>query len=462
MPRDAAAIAARDRAFIGHPWGLLYLVFTEAWERVAYYGMQSLLVLYIAQQLFLPGHIEHVTGFTVFRAGLEHIYGPMNTLKLAAAITGFYGALSYMTPILGGFIADRFLGRTRTVALGAIIATIGHFLMAFEQSFLPALTCILLGVGLFKGNISSQVGELYGPGDERRGTAFQIFYFVFNTAVIASPLVCGTLGQKVGWEWGFGAAGVSMVIGLIVYLSGRKWLPPEKSRAEKAATPKVRLTKDDWVKVALLVVLLPLLAVSLVGNEEIFNGYLTWGNDAFNLNFYGFEVPSSWLMALDSVVSMITLAGSVAFWKWWATRWREPDELTKIAFAAFLPALGLLALAAAAATVTPTHKASLWWAILFEFLNDIGFANLVPVSMALYARCAPPSINATMIGVYLLQFFIAGMLVGYLAGLLDDLGGVRFWLMHAGIVAAAAVGLLVFWKLFNHRLLSDEPAGKAF
>src|SRR6185369_1110626 len=141
-------------------------------------------------------------------------------------------------PLFGGLLADRLLGRTKTVVIGAILMAIGHFLMAFEASFLAALACLLVGVGCFKGNIAAQVGDLYAPGDQRRASAFQIFMLAVQLAVILAPIVCGTLGEKVAWHWGFGAAGVGMVIGLFVYLAGRRYLPPEplrERRADKAA-----------------------------------------------------------------------------------------------------------------------------------------------------------------------------------------------------------------------------------
>jgi POT family proton-dependent oligopeptide transporter len=215
-----------DRSFIGHPRGLAYLAFTEAWERFSYYGMQSLLVLYMVNRLLHPGHIERISGFGPFRHLLESIYrGPLSVQALASAIFGLYTGLVYLTPIGGGLIADRVLGRTRTITIGALLMAAGHFLMAFDVSFLLALLCLLTGVGCFKGNLASQVGALYATGDNRRADAFQIYYIFINAGVIASPLIAGTLGEVYGWHYGFGAAGVGMLIGLTIYLSGRKWLP---------------------------------------------------------------------------------------------------------------------------------------------------------------------------------------------------------------------------------------------
>ena len=448
--------AKYDKAFLGHPIGLIYLVFAEAFERFSYYGMRALLTLYLAQQLLLPGHVEHVVGFTWFSHLLEHVYGPMKVAGMTSVIVGLYG-FTYLTPLFGGFIADQWLGRRATITIGAIVMAFGHFLMAFEQSFLIALACILIGVGCFKGNISSQVGALYGKADVRRGTAFQIFYLVFNIAVIVAPIVCGTLGQKIAWHWGFGAAGVSMVVGLIVYLSGRKWLPEEPARTRAGRDSVPAFVKGDVLKIILLLVLLPFMATSLVMNEQIFNNYLTWANDNLSFHLFGQDLPSSWLISLDATMSMVFLTASIAFWKWWSTKWKEPDEMAKIAFAGFFAAAAPLALAGAAMTITPGHKASLWWAILFEVLNDIGFANLVPVGLALFARVAPQRINGMMIGVYMLTFFGADMLAGALGQYLEPLGAFKFWLLHAGLVGGAAVGLFMFWRLF-HKQMAPAPA----
>src|SRR5205809_964532 len=235
-----------DRSFIGHPRVLGYIAFTEAWERFSYYGMQALLVLYMVNRLLHPGHIENIAGFGPFRHTIESVRGSLSNQALASTIFGLYTGLVYLTPIAGGWIADRVLGRTRTVTIGALLMAAGHFLMAFDFSFLLALLCLLTGVGCFKGNLASQVGALYPVGDNRRADAYQIYYLFINASVIIAPLVTGTLGEKVGWHWGFGAAGVGMVIGLVIYLAGRKYLPPDSPVVEQnAGAPKPRMTKRE-------------------------------------------------------------------------------------------------------------------------------------------------------------------------------------------------------------------------
>ncbi|MGZ3404518.1 MAG: peptide MFS transporter, partial [Phenylobacterium sp.] len=306
---SAVTQVSEDRSFLGHPKGLAFISFTEAWERFSYYGMTTLLVLYMTKQLLLPGHVEHVAGIDAARALLTATYGGgkvMTVVALASAIYGFYSSTVYLTPILGGLLADYVLGRTKTVILGACLMAAGHFLMAFDQSFLVALICLMLGAGCLKGNLATQVGALYGETDNRRADAFQIFYIGINGGVIFGPLVTGTLGEKVAWHYGFGAAGVGMLISLVVYLIGRRHLPPDAPRgaevrrvAKASAKP---MTTREWQVVLLLVLLLPVLALSIVGNNQIFNAYLLWADANVDLHLFGVPVLVTWLVSVDSIV----------------------------------------------------------------------------------------------------------------------------------------------------------------
>jgi POT family proton-dependent oligopeptide transporter len=461
-PISQGVSSADDRAFLGHPRGLGYLGFTEAWERFSYYGMQTLLVLYMTRQLLLPGHVENIAGFGLFRAVLDRMYhGPLTTVAQASAIFGLYTGLVYLTPILGGLVADRWLGRTRTVVVGALLMAAGHFLMAFDFSFLLALLCLLTGVGCFKGNLASQVGDLYAPEDLRRADAFQIYYLFINAAVIIAPLVAGTLGEVYGWHYGFGAAGVGMVLGLGIYLRGRKWLPKEERRAtavERAARPP--LSRDERNAVILLIALLPVLAIGAVGNQEIFNAYLLWVPDHVSLVFFGKTMPTTWLVTLDAVVSVSSLVGALAFWRLWAKRFKEPSEVMKITLGLGISALGMLCLALAAVVHAPGGKASIGWVLGFEVLNSIGFANVFPVGLAMYVRVAPKSVAGTVMGVYYLHLFLCNNLVGWLGGFVDKMAGLNFWLMHAGLVGGAGLIMLVAAKSAG-RLLDPQGPAKA-
>jgi len=297
------------REFLGHPVGLPVIAFTEAFERFSYYGMQTLLVLYMVKALLLAPHVEHIVGFGWFSNVLAGIYGaPPNTQALASHIFGTYTMLVYVTPILGGLLADRWLGKTLTVTIGALLMAAGHFLMAFDVSFLLALLLLVLGVGCLKGNLASQVGALYAPGDGRATDAFQIYYIGISFGAFFAPLVCGALGEEVGWHWGFGAAGVGMVIGLVIYLMGRRHLPPdplaERRTASASAAPRAAMTRRDVVVLVLLLFMVPVLAVSAIGNQQMFNAYLVWADRSYEFMLFGHRMPTSFLVSFDAFTGL--------------------------------------------------------------------------------------------------------------------------------------------------------------
>ncbi len=455
-PEDAAPLTGEEHLpdFLGHPRGLWYLAFTEAWERFSYYGMQALLVLYMVKYLLLPGRIENVIGFETFR----HVYGGLDGQALASAIFGTYAASVYLTPIFGGFLADRLLGRRRTVLLGALTMAAGHFLMAFEGAFLFALLCLVLGCGMFKGNIASQVGSLYKPEDLRRADAFQIFYLGINAGVIASPLIVGTLGEVYGWHYGFAAAGVGMLLSIAIYLAGQKYLRGEEIEARAAAaaqTPRAKLTRRDWRAVIALIALIPVLAVAIVPNNQIFNAYLVWGDQQFDLVFMGHKLPTTWLVTLDAIVSVSFLAIVALFYRWYGKHWKEPDETTKLIIGSGFSIGGMLCLVTAAATQTAGHKIGLFWPVAFHFVNSIAFAHHLPISHALFDRYAPKAINSKVIGLYYLAFFFANSLVGWVGGFFETMPTTTFWLMHAGFAAGSGVCFVIFKFLVGRHLEAE-------
>ena len=451
-----------DRAFLGHPKGLGYIAATEMWERFSYYGMQTLLVLYMVHQLLLPGHVENVAGFDAARSFFQTIYGhgqALSTAALASAIFGFYASTVYLTPLLGGLLADRVLGRTWTIILGGSLMALGHFLMAFDVTFLLALICLMLGAGCFKGNLAAQVGSMYAEGDKRRADAFQIYYLGINAGVIVSPFVTGTLGEKVAWHYGFGAAGVGMVIALIIYLIGRRHLPADPPRgagARAAADAAPPMTGREWAVVILLLALLPVLALSIVGNNQIFNAYLLWAESSVDLRLFGQPILTTWLISVDSIVSVATLALMVWFWRRWSKRFPEPDELGKMVIGCLIAAAGVACLAFGSSLAAQSgQKVHFGWLLAFHLFNDIGFANILPVGLALYVRAAPRAIAGFVVGLYYLQLWAGNTLVGFLGGLREQMPAPQFWLLHAGLVAAAGVILLLVRLVYGHLLLGE-------
>ncbi len=455
-----------DHSFIGHPRGLGYIAFTEAWERFSYYGMQALLVLYMVKRLLLPGHIEHIAGFGPFRHALEFVYRhPLDGQPLSSAIFGFYTAFVYLTPIIGGLIADRWLGRTLAITIGASLMAIGQFLVGLDATFLFALASLLIGVGLLKGNLASQVGALYATGDNRRADAFQIYYIFINAGVIAAPLIAGSLGEKVGWALGFDAAGVGILIGLAIYLFGRKYLPPDspvvqEKEASASHTTKTKLMRRDWIAIVALLVLLPFLTIAIIPNNQIFNAYLVWADKHAALpQWKGEPMPTTWLITLDSIVSVSFLFIAVVFWRLWSKKFRQPSEIMKIAIGSFIAVTGMLSLMIGATIAARTgDKVSIGWLIAFHVLNSAGFANVFPVSLALYARVAPVSLSGTIIGIYYIAFFAANLCVGWVGGFLEKMPAAQFWLLHAALAGIAGVTFLIAGKLFGHLLAPGDNA----
>ena len=456
---DPLTAAHGPREFLGHPFGLPVIAFTEAFERFSYYGMQTLLVLYMVKALLLTPHVERIAGFAGFSTVLSWVYGvPPTTQALASHIFGTYTALVYFTPIFGGLVADFWLGKTRTVTLGALLMAAGHFLMAFDQSFLLALLLLVLGVGCLKGNLASQVGALYRPGDGRATDAYQLYYLGISGGAFFAPLVCGALGEEVGWHWGFAAAGVGMVVGLSIYLTGRRHLPPEPRAIRAAATePAPALTRRDWQVLALLGLMVPVLAVSALGNQQMFNAYLIWADRSYEFMLLGHRMPTSFLVSFDAITGFLMLAGTVAFWRWYARHAREPDDMTKLIIGCVISSSAFVLVAIVAGHHAGTGaKPSLWIALLVNTLNNIGFANVFPVSLALYSRVAPRAVAGTVIGIYYLFLALANILVGIVGGWLDIMPPGQFWGIHvAAILGAAAIFFVV--KFVFRGLLAPQP-----
>jgi len=450
---DEAAQRA-DRAFLGHPKGLGYLGFVEGCERFSYYSMQTLLVLYMTKYLLLPENAAGVIGL----GAVENFYG-ISGQPLASRIFGDYTSLVYLTPIIGGILADRWLGRRAALIAGAVIMSLGHFLMAFEGAFLFALLALVVGVGLFKGNIASQVGELYGENDNRRAMAFQIFYIFINVSVILAPLTAGTLGQSddFGWHYGFGLAGGVMVIGLLIYLKALPWLPADALRKGEGEVAHPKITAEEWPRLIALVILVPVLGISLLTNQEIFNAYLVWADEKFTLSLFGIKMYSSWMITIDAAVSFSMLVAVAAFWAWVGKRSdKEPDELGKMILGSFFTIAGGLCLYMGA-VAAGDGKVSMFWPLMFHLLNSIGFAHILPVSLALFTKLAPRALNATVVGIYYLAFVIANYVVGEIGGWYSSMDTARFWLVH---VASAVIGLIAFvaFKLFYGRQIAAHSA----
>ena len=255
-----------------------------------------------------------------------------------------------------------------------------------------------------------------------------------------------------------------MLISLAIYRSGRRWLPAERTATRARSIARPRLSRQERSVVIVLILLLPVLAIGTVGNQQIFNAYLLWVPNHVDMVFFGRTMPTTWLITVDAVVSIVGLLATVAFWRLWSKRFREPSEIIKMTLGFAFSVGALLSLTGAAAIATSGRKASIGWVLAFEVLNSIGFANVLPVGLALYARASPKAVAGTMIGVYFLHLFMTNNLVGWLGGLLERLPGPQFWALHAALVGTAGVLTLGAARLFRQLLTptgapSSDAAG---
>jgi POT family proton-dependent oligopeptide transporter len=432
------------------------------WERFSYYGMRSLLVLYMTKFLLLSDHAAGVAGLGSLKRALESVFGPLDVQPLSSQIWGLYTGLVYFTPIFGGLLADRVLGQRRTVVIGAVLMAIGHFMMTSERLFLVALLTLILGSGCFKPNISTQVGGLYSAGDPRRDRAFSIFYVGINLGAFLAPLVCGTLGETAGWHYGFAAAGVGMVIGLCIYLYALPHLPADemhKVQGEKAAqkehATRKPLDRNErraiWLLLALFVPnTLFWAAYEQMGNTIILwaDGYTDRGIDPLRLFGLSAQIPTTWFLAVNPFMIFAFTPFVVALWSRQAARGTEPPTITKMALGCFGVAVAYLIMVAAALTVSSAGangvagKASWLWLFAYFVVITLGELYLSPVGLSFVTKVAPARLISLLMGVWLATSFTGGFLSGYIGSLWSRMGKPEFFLLVAGVAALAGVMIL--------------------
>ncbi len=451
----SATDAPAARELFGHPRGLSVLFATEMWERFSYYGMRALLVLYMVTYLFQPGRVEQVVGFAGLKSALEWVFGPLDPQPLASLIYGSYTSLVYFTPIIGGLIADRWLGQRRTVLIGAGLMAIGHFMMAFEGLLLPALGLLILGNGAFKPNISTQVGALYGPGDPRRDRAFSIFYVGINLGAFLAPLVCGTLGETIGWHYGFAAAGVGMTAGLVIYLFGSRTLPPDEKTQRASAGDTGPLGREEWQAIVALLLLSVPVTFFWATYEQVGNTITLWANDhtdrSINLLVWSGQIPTTWFQAFNPFMIFAFTPFILALWRWQAMLGREPSTVVKMAYGCFYNAAAHLILCVAAFNAGE-ERASWYWLTAYFVVITIGELYLSPTSLSLVTKVAPARILSMMMGLWLATSFYGNFFAGYLGSFWSGMGKGQFFLMIAVIAALAGVAILALVKPLTQAL----------
>ena len=457
--REAATIPPVGRDFLGHPRGLAVLFASEAWERFSYFGNAALVVLYMTKYLFDPGRLDTVLGLDAVRAALEFLFGRLEPQPLASQLFGFYTGLAYFTPILGGLVADRWLGQHRTVVIGGVFMAIGHFMMAFEALFLLALLMLIVGIGAFKPNISTQVGALYAPGDDRRDRAYSIFYLGINVGAFLAPLVCGTLAVQYGWHYGFGAAGVGMLVSLAIYVYGRRTLPAD-ARSRGSALARENKPLDAGERRAVLAIIGTCVLVTLfwAAYDQQGNTILLWAEDftdrSVDLGFWRGEFPSPWFLALNPLMIFVFTPLIVRLWARQGRLGTELFPISKMAFGCLCVALANLVMAGAAGSAA--GKASALWLVGYFVLATIGELHLAPVGLALISRLAPAGTTSIMMGVWFATTLPADVVAGFLGGFWSSMAKTNFFLMIALIAAFASLALWAASQVVRRSVISSQ------
>ena len=444
------SVQAGQSQLFGHPRGLTVLATTHMWERFSFYGMQALLMLYMTKYLLLPEHAREVIGLGAFRAALSSLFGPMTDLAFAAQTYGIYSGLLYGTPMLGAWLGDRVLGKTRTVTLGCLLMAAGHFAMAFEHLFMIALLLIILGAGGVVGNMLAQIGLLYSAKDHRRTRAFGVYLITLNIGALVAPLVIGTLGEKVSWHWGFGAAGIGMLIGLVTYLAGQRHLPPDVITPRDA---RAKLTTPEWRRIgAILWLLLPYLLYNAMALQA-YGIMFVWADTAVDRQVLGWTVPVTWIGVVDGLLTILGVVVANRVWVALAKRNREPHDFTKMVIG--YAGIGAAFLFVAAVALLPVVPVLLW--IAFFLILDLSYGWTEPPLQSLVSRDAPASVNATMMAVLQLSTMLSYFLLGWMGRFYEPLGAPLYW----ALLGALSLGAALLVVLFRRPILGMlEPAAE--
>lgn len=404
--------ASAEPRWFGQPRGLTILFLTNMWEQFSYFGMRALLVYYMTKQLMLS------QGQSSF-------------------VYGLYTACAYFTPIVGGVIADRWLGKRRAIIAGASIMAAGHFMMAFEPLFYPALATIALGNGLFLPSLPSQIGDLYTRDDPRRGWAYNVYYVGINIGGFLAPLVCGTLGEVYGWHYGFGAAGVGMVAGLIIYLWGQRYLPAEKPMAEAR---RGVATGGGFTRATLLLLVAIALSVTIFRGayEQVGNTLALWADTGVDRDAGGFAIPMTWFQSLNPLLVMLMTPPLLAWWHRRAAAGADQSPMARMAIGALLVAVAYLLLGLAEAASGDARTPWLWL-VAFFVIFTFGELFILPTGLGVFARLAPAGLGATTVAAWYLAMFSGNLTAGLVGTLWSRMAHDRFFFMLAGIAVLASL-----------------------
>jgi POT family proton-dependent oligopeptide transporter len=421
-------VAPPEKTWFGQPRGLTILFLTNMWEQFSYFGMRALLMYYMTKELLIgQGH--------------------------ASVVYGVYTACAYFTPIVGGVVADRLLGKKRAVILGASIMAAGHFMMTFESLLYVALATIALGNGLFLPSLPSQINDLYGPGDPRRAWAYNVYYVGINIGGFLAPLLCGTIGEAYGWHYGFGLAGIGMVAGLVIYLAGQRYLPtpaaPVATIEEQSARPiSGRATALTLAAVALCVV------IFRGAYEQTGNTLALWIDQGVDRAAGHFVIPMTWFQSLNPLIVIFFTPVLLAWWQRRAAAGRDQSPARRMALGSAIVAAGFVMLAAVAWGAGTGHAA--WpWLALFFLIYTVGELHILPSGLGLFARLAPPRLGATTVAAWYLTICVGSLTAGYVGRLWSVMTPPTFFLLLASLAVVAAIML----RSLDNAVRKVDPVG---
>ena len=432
---------------LGHPAGLWVLFITEMWERFSYYGMRALLVLYLIAST--NAQVESGDGAMVdnFNPGFGWSEGS------ASILYGIYTWAVYLTPIFGGWIADKFLGTHRSMILGGWIIAAGHIVLSATEffgisageavtmqtspgalvTFITGLALIVIGTGFFKPCVSVMVGQLYGSGDKRRDAGFTYFYMGINLGAFLSPLVAGTLGETVGWHWGFGSAAVGMILGLICYQFLRPkylagvGLSPKQIAAERAAGGVVESKVDeaelnrpiDRIDIQRIIVILIL---AFIGNiffwaafEQAGSSMNVFAKQNTDRMLFGYEFPSTWYQSVNALTIVMCAPFFSMLWVWLGKRNADPSTPLKFAIGLWLLGLAFIAMVLGAIEARGGNLAGPHWLLITYVIYTWAELCLSPVGLSVVTKLAPAKLQSLMMGVWFFSFSLANLLGGLMA-----------------------------------------------
>jgi len=405
-----------EPTWFGHPRGLTILALTNMWEQFSYYGMRALLVYYMTKQLLMA----------------------QGTSSL---VYGTYTACAYFTPLIGGIIADRALGKRRAIVIGGSVMALGHFMMTVEPLFYPALATIAIGNGLFLPSLPSQIGELYERGDPRAGRAYNVYYVGVNIGGFLAPLICGTLGEVLGWHWGFGAAGVGMVIGLVVYLCGQRYLPQQTPRrATEQEQTSIRREGMDRATIGLLFGLAAAVTVFRSAYEQIGNTVALWADAGVDKQVGHFAIPMTWFISINPLCVMVLTPLLLAFWRRREQAGFSEAPTQRMATGALIVGASYLLLAALSWSAGDLAVRWLWFALFFVVLT-VGELFILPTGLGLFARLAPRQFGATTVASWFLASFAGSLSAGFVGSLWGRMSHAAFFALLLAICILAAISL---------------------